>query len=62
MPGQRVARVRPRTTPSWEHADGTAGGGKRLAPRLNGIDNHVTLHAGSPKIVSCGIDNTAVRG
>lgn len=29
---------------------------------LNGIDNHVTFHSGSPKIVSGGIDNTAVRG
>jgi hypothetical protein len=29
---------------------------------LNGIDNHVTFHSGSPKIVSDGIDNTAVRG
>ncbi|GAB7067479.1 DUF3060 domain-containing protein [Mycobacterium hodleri] len=29
---------------------------------LNGIDNHVTYHSGSPKIVSGGIDNTAIRG
>ncbi|MCV7420791.1 DUF3060 domain-containing protein [Mycobacterium yunnanensis] len=29
---------------------------------LNGIDNHVTFHSGSPKIVQDGIDNTAVRG
>lgn len=29
---------------------------------LNGIDNRVTFHSGSPKIVSGGIDNTAVRG
>lgn len=29
---------------------------------LNGIDNHVTFHSGSPKIVSGGIDNTAIRG
>ena len=29
---------------------------------LNGIDNHVTFHVGSPKIVSGGIDNTAIRG
>ena len=29
---------------------------------LSGIGNHVTFHSGSPKIVSGGIDNTAVRG
>lgn len=29
---------------------------------LNGIDNRVTYHSGSPKIVSGGIDNTATRG
>ena len=29
---------------------------------LSGIGNHVTYHSGSPKIVSGGIDNTAVRG
>lgn len=29
---------------------------------LNGIDNQVTYHSGSPKIVSGGIDNTAIRG
>ncbi len=29
---------------------------------LKGIDNHVTYHSGSPRIVTGGIDNTAVRG
>ncbi|KAA0099841.1 DUF3060 domain-containing protein [Mycolicibacterium sp. P1-18] len=29
---------------------------------LGGIDNHVTYHSGTPKIVSSGIDNTAIRG
>ena len=29
---------------------------------LDGIGNHVTFHSGSPKIVSGGIDNTAIRG
>jgi DUF3060 family protein len=29
---------------------------------LSGIDNHVTYHSGSPKIVTGGIDNTATRG
>jgi DUF3060 family protein len=29
---------------------------------LSGIDNKVTYHSGSPKIVSGGIDNTAIRG
>lgn len=29
---------------------------------LDGIGNHVTYHSGSPKIVSGGIDNTAIRG
>jgi hypothetical protein len=29
---------------------------------LSGIDNHVTYLSGSPKIVSGGIDNTAIRG
>lgn len=29
---------------------------------LGGIDNHVTFHSGTPKIVHDGIDGTAVRG
>ena len=29
---------------------------------LNGIDNHVTFHSGTPKVVEGGIGNTAVRG